>query len=214
MIRTLGVIVVLAWACPAHADDTIERVRALFAAGDFAKARDELLAAYDRDPQPELLFTLGQVEFNLHEYARAISYYERFLGTNPTAEQTALAQQAIGAAHIELDRPKPPPPPPPPHREWDLWNTSLVAVGGLAGAGGALLLVHAHDLSQDRAGRLSDYDNRIFHARRAQWYAAGCFAAGTLAVTAAVLRYQFHLVDSPVIQPIDHGVAVAWERVW
>lgn len=213
MIRTLGVVAVLAWACPAHADDTIEHVRSLFASGEFAKARDELLAAYARDPQPELLFTLGQVEFNLHEYARAITYYERFLGTNPTAEQTALAQQAIGAAHIELDRPKPPPPPLPPHREWDGWNTSLVAGGALLGLGGGALLYHAHALSQDRSGPLYQYTSRLHHARNAQWEAAACFGAGALAVTAALLRYRFHLVDTPVtVQPLDHGVALVWER--
>jgi tetratricopeptide (TPR) repeat protein len=222
VIRTLGVVAVLAWVSPAHADEvapppsleqTLEHVRALYGTGDFAKARDELLAAYEREPRPELLFALGQVEFNLREFARAIAYYERFLATNPSDEQTALAQQAIGAAHIELDRPRPPPPPPPPHREWDVWNTTLVAGGGALGAGGGALLYYAHRLSHDRAGLLYQYTSRLHHARNAQWEAVACFGAGALAVTAALLRYRFNLVDSAVtVQPVDHGVALVWER--
>jgi hypothetical protein len=64
------------------------------------------------------LFALGQVELNLGHFAKAIDYYERFIASEPGAEQTALAQQAIGAARAKLAE-KPPvvaPPRPPPHR--------------------------------------------------------------------------------------------------
>jgi tetratricopeptide (TPR) repeat protein len=227
VIRALGFAVVLAWAMPAYAEDPaptsapspalaahLDKVRQLYAARDFVHAREELLAAYQVQPVPDLLFALGQVEFNLHHYREAIDYYERFTATNPTPEQVALAQQAIGAARIELARPKPPPPPPPLHREWDGIDTTLVASAGLLGVGGGALLFYAHHLAQDRAGTLHEYDSRVHHARIAQWSAVGCFAAGAAAAAAAVLRYRYHLVDTVEIQPVDggHGLALVWER--
>ncbi|MEO6775176.1 MAG: hypothetical protein ABI467_19585 [Kofleriaceae bacterium] len=227
----LSLAVALAWAMPARADGPapalpatspelaghLAKVRQLYAAGDFVHAREELLAAYRLQPVPELLFALGQVEFHLHHYQAAIDYYERFTATAATPEQVALAQQAIGAARIELDRPKPPPlppPPPPPHREWDGIDTSFVATAALAGAGGGALLYYAHHLAQDRGGTLDQYDSRVHHARLAQWSAAGCFAAGVGALATAVLRYRLHLVQSFEVHPVDdgHGLALLWER--
>jgi len=227
VIRVVGLAVVLAWAVPARADDPtpapaqspelaahLDKVRQLYAAGDFVHAREELLAAYQLQPVPDLLFALGQVEFNLHHYRAAIEYYERFTATNPTPEQVALAQQAIGAARIELARPKPPPPPPPLHREWDGVDTSFVVGAGVLGAAGGALMYYAHHIAQDRSGTLDQYDSRIHHARIAQWSAVGCFAAGAAAAATAVLRYRFHMVDTLEVQPVDggHGVAVLWER--
>jgi len=225
VIRALGLAVVLAWAVPARADDRppaqspelaahLEKVRQLYAAGDFVHAREELLAAYALDPVPDLLFALGQVEFNLHHYREAIAYYEQFTATNPSAEQVALAQQAIGAARIELARPAPAPPAAPLHREWDGVDNLLVIGSGVAAITGGGLLYYAHHLAQERTGTLHQYDSRVHHARIAQWSAAGCFTAAAAAAATAVLRYRFHLVDTVEIQPIDgdHGVAVMWGR--
>src|SRR4051794_10734892 len=81
VIRALGLAVVLAWAVPAFADDPpalaalaapLAKARTLYAAGDFVHAREELLAAYALEPRPDLLFALGQAEFNLHHYREAI----------------------------------------------------------------------------------------------------------------------------------------------
>jgi tetratricopeptide (TPR) repeat protein len=222
VIRALGLAVVLGvvlvGAAPARADDPVDahlaKGRQLYAAGDFVHARIELLAAYQLDPRPDLLFALGQVEFNLHHYREAIGYYERFTATNPSAEQIALAQQAIGAARIELARPQPLPPPPPLHRQWDGADTLLVTGGGMAAVTGAGLVYYAHHLAQDRRGTLDQYDSRVHHARLAQYTAAGCFAAGAAAVATGLLRYRFHLVDTIEVQPADdgRGVALVWGR--
>ena len=226
VIRLLGLAVVLAWATPARADDPtpavqspelaahLDKVRQLYAAGDFVHAREELLAAYALQPVPDLLFALGQVEFHLHHYQAAIDYYERFTATNPTSEQVALAQQAIGAARIELARPAPPPPPAPPHRLWDGADTLLVTGGGMAIVTGASLLYYAHHLAQERTGTLHVYDSRVHHARIAQWTAAGCFAAGAAALATGLLRYRYHMVEGFTVQPLDadRGIALAWEH--
>jgi hypothetical protein len=157
-----------------------------------------------------VLFALGQVEFNLKHYAKAIEYYEKFSATNLDPERQALAQQAIGAARIELSRPIPKPLPPPPHREWDGTDTSLVIVSGVLAAGGGGLLYYAHHLSQDREGTLLDYDTRIHHARLVQWTAVGSFAAGTAAIGAALLRWRFHMVETTLeVHPTAGGVAVS-----
>ena len=217
VIRALGLAVVLAWAMPARADDQasthLARGRQLYAAGDFVHAREELLAAYKLDPAPDLLFALGQVEFNLKHYQAAISYYEQFTATNPSAEQVALAQQAIGAARIELARPAPPPPR-PLHRQWDGPDNLLVVGAGVTATVGGGLLWYAHHLSQNRTGTLDQYDSHIHHARLAQWAAAGCFTAAAASAITVVLRYRYHLVDTVEIQPVDdnHGVAVMWGR--
>ena len=209
-------------APPVPSPETVEahlaRARDLHDRGAFARARDELLAAYELAPRPELLFALGQIEFNLHHYAAAIDYYERFNASDPGAEQGALAQQAIGAARIELARPPPAPPtrpPPPPHRHWDREDTGLVAFGALgAAAGGGLLLAMRH-LANDHSGTLHAYDQRIDRAQSMRLGAAGCFAAGALAIGAALVRWRLHLVDSVVeihANPGGAGVTFEWRR--
>ncbi len=224
MIRVLGLVVlfVLLGEILARAQSPTEdpvfaahvaKAQELYTHGDLVHAREELLAAYAIAPAPDLLFGLGQVEFNLAHYAKAIEYYEQFMTTNPDGEREAFAQQAIGAARIELRRPPPPPPPLPPHREWDGIATTLVIGGGVLGAGGAALLYYAHHLSLDHTGALQHYDGQIHRARIAQWTAVGGFAAGAALISAAILRWRLHLVDTTIeVHPTQGGVAVSWEH--
>jgi tetratricopeptide (TPR) repeat protein len=198
--------------------DTVEehlaRVRQLYEKGDFAHARDELLEAYRHDPRPDLLFALGQVELNIGHYQKAIDYYERFIATDPSAEQVALAQQAIGAARARLAE-KPVPAAPPPHREWDTEDTGIAALGGATLVVGVGLFIYGRRLAGDASGTLSEYNDRLSQAELTQWIGAGCAAAGALAVGAAVLRWRLHLVDSEV-QPLaaPHTAGVAWVWRW
>jgi tetratricopeptide (TPR) repeat protein len=221
VIRAFGLVVLLV-AIPARAQTPTEdpvfaahvaKAQELYTKNDLVHAREELLAAYAIDPAADLLFGLGQVEFNLKHYAKAIEYYEQFMTANPGGEREALAQQAIGAARIELQRPPPPPPPPPPHREWDGVDTTLVVGGGVLVAGGAALLYDAHHLSIDHTGTLHQYDSRIHHARIAQWSAAGGFTAGAAMISAAIIRWRLHLVDTTLeVHPTTGGVAFSLEH--
>ena len=185
------------------------------AAHDFVHTRDELLIAYRIEPRTELLFALGQVEFNLGHYQEAVDYYQRFAAMNPAPDQAALAQQAIGAARIELHRPVPAVPRPAPalHRDFDALDRTLVVVGGLAIVAGAGLFGYGRHLAEDREGTLHDYDLRIKHAHIAEWSGGVALGAGTLAVAVALLRWRMHLVETTVaVHATDGGVALTLEH--
>lgn len=229
-MKILALLVSLAVARVAYADatdDVLARARDLQHRGEFAQARDALLDGYQRDPRPALLFALGQMEFNLAQYAAAIDYYERFMATNPPPDQAALAEQAIGAARIKLDqdnqaRLHPPPAPPtpvvvsprpPPHREWDINAWGLTALGGLAVVVGGGLLVASHDLDENHGGTLRQYDQRFDQARTERLAGILCGSAGVLAIAAAVVRWRFHLVETTVeVHATATGAGVTLER--
>jgi tetratricopeptide (TPR) repeat protein len=226
-IATALVITGLAATTAARADsvdDHVARGRRLYDQGDFVHARDELLAAYQMEPRPELLFALGQVELNLGRFAQAIDYYQRFIATNPAADQVALAQQAIGAARARLAeqppaplRPPPPPAPPrpPPQPRWDDADTGLVALGGAIMLGGGGLVIYGHHRAGDHSGTLSQYNDRLSGAALAEWAGAGCLAAGAVVLGGGLLRWRLHLVDAEV-QPIaaPRAAGVTWVQRW
>jgi tetratricopeptide (TPR) repeat protein len=220
LLATLGLA-----AATARADETVDdhvaHAREAHDRGDFARARDELLAAYQLEPRPALLFALGQVELNLGHYKEAIAYYERFKATDPPAEQVALAEQGIGAARLELDRPRPPPPrpppppPPPPHREWDVADAALAATGGAALFASGLFFYRSARLADDRSGSLATYDHRIADAHLSRDVAIGCAAAGALSIGAALVRWRFHLVQTTVaVDASPTGAAMLLEHRW
>lgn len=199
----LGVATTSAFA-GGHKSERMEKIRKLYAKGDYDGVRIELLAQYEDAPEPALLFALGQVELNLGHYKEAIDYYQRFLETKPADDQVSLAQQAIGAARMRMSEPEPPPPPPPPKvlvitktvhdeperpppatKHWTLTQTGLVAFGGAATLLGAGLLWYAHSLGNDHSGTLSQYDARLDQARTTRWTGAGVGAAGLLLVGVA-----------------------------
>jgi tetratricopeptide (TPR) repeat protein len=193
----------------------IGEIRALFAKGDYEGARKKVLEAYAIVPRPELLFVLGQVEFNLRHWQAAIDAYEKFIASEPPEDQVALAQQAIGAARIEMqraaERPPPPPPPKPRRREWFTSDTIIVASGGGAVALGAALFVYGRHLGNDRAGSLSDYDRRTDRAQITQWTGGGLAIAGVVAAGVAVVRWRLRPDDGEVVvTPTSATVSFAW----
>lgn len=221
----LAVVVALVTARPAHGDGTaasdagLQRARELYAHGDFAQAREALLAAYERDPRPALLFALGQVELKLGHYQAAIDYYERFTATDPDPSQAALAEQAIGAARMALSRPPPQPQPQPatprrpPQREFDKLDSALVLGGGLAAAASGILFYEMSQLANDRSGTLAAYQHRVDRARLARVGGVAVAATGAIAIAAALVRWRLHLVDTEVeIQVAPTGVGVTVGR--
>jgi tetratricopeptide (TPR) repeat protein len=181
------------------ADGHLAIGRALYEQGDYAGARSELLLAYQDDPQPQLLFALGQIEFHLENYQAAIDYYERFLASGPDEHDTSLAQQALGAARTALATPRPEPtiivqqaPPIVTRRRWDRPDWALT-VGGVVGIGaGAGMIAWGHHLSTDRSGSIMDYDARLGRARGLQWIGLGVSIAGVAAVATAIIRDGNH----------------------
>jgi len=189
--------------------ELVDEARRAYEAGDFKTARELLLRAYALAAAPQLLFPLGQVEFNLGHYREAIDYYQRFLASNPADEQAALAQQAIGAARMKLaavppDTKQPPQAPVlvtkpgPPHRDWDSFDTAIAITGGAALVTGGGLFVTGSLLADDRSGTLHSYDTRVNDAHLARSVAIATTAAGALALGAAVIRWRFHLVSTTI----------------
>ncbi len=217
----LATLVSLLGEAPARADVAlcsrscrVDEARALLERGDNVGARAALRAAYELEPVPELLFALGQVELKLGNYAAAIGYYERFIAAAPAEDQVALAQQAIGAARMQIARPtetkvvartlE--------HR-WRLENTGLVVLGGAAIAVGVGVLYSAQQLADDRSGTLSAYDDRLDRARTIRLTGAGLGVAGALAIGAALVRWRLDTVEVSAA-PVTGGAAVTLGRRW
>jgi tetratricopeptide (TPR) repeat protein len=86
----------------------------------FVEALADLEAAYRLDPEPDLLFAIGQVNVKLGRCADAVSYYERFLATKPEAGPAAATREAIMVCKTKIakevrtePRPEPEPKPEP-----------------------------------------------------------------------------------------------------
>lgn len=208
-MKAVAVLALVLAAGAAHADPepesrppgfSMREVREMFERGDYEGAKELLLRMYAIDPQPTLLFALGQAELNLGNYDAAIRYYETFLESNPSEEQAALAQQAIGAARMRKaegpkDKPDDTPPPPPPEqptppaesKRWTLTHTGLVAFGGAAVLLGTGLMIYSRTLANDHSGSLSTYDSRLDQARSTRWTGVGIAAAGTLLIGVTIL---------------------------
>jgi tetratricopeptide (TPR) repeat protein len=213
MMRRLAVAIasVLVLATAARADEPTEsrpcgtacfvaKAREKLAQNDVEGARAELLAAYKLSPEPPLLFALGQVELKLGRCREAIEYYERYIATNPGTEQVSLAEQAIGAARMCLAQPAQPPQLPAPggglqlvttpQRHWDVEDTGIVVLGGVAVVAGAGLAYYGRRLTQDASGTIADYDDRLHQAQISRWIGAGVAAVGAIAIGAALVRWR------------------------
>jgi tetratricopeptide (TPR) repeat protein len=111
---------VLVLARPAFADtakEHVDKATAAHAAGRYADALAELESAYKLDPQPGLLYAIGQVLVKLDRCSDAVGYYERYLATNPEAKPSAAAKEAIASCKDKLASAPPPPPIEPPKPE-------------------------------------------------------------------------------------------------
>lgn len=213
----LAVVLVVAPVRADTVDDQLAKVRALYAKGEFAQARDELLAAYRLEPRPALLFALGQVELAIGHFAVAIDYYQRFIATEPAPEQARLAEQGIGAARARLAA-KPalaPRPPPAPRPRWDLTDTGLTVAGSVAMVAGGALVFASYRLVADHGGRLSSYDARVSRAELYRTIGASGIAVGALTIGGALLRWRLHLVNTEVRPLVAPGTAgLSLERRW
>jgi tetratricopeptide (TPR) repeat protein len=197
----------------------IDKIRELIARGEITAARDGLVKLYELTQQPDLLFALGQVELQLEHYDAAIAYYEKFIASGPAEDQIALAQQAIGAARMQMAKPPLPPPvqPPPPkplppptyERRWYAFDTVFVIAGGVAVLAGGGLLADSNHLGNDTSGTLHDYDRRLARART--FRIAGYSAVGAGAVLAAIAIVHWRM-DRTEIEVAPGAVTVS--RRW
>ena len=219
--RVRAAIAIVAMLCT-HAvadppsDEVMIKIRELYAAGDFEGVRRELLAAYEASQHPALLFALGQAEFNLENWRAAIDYYEKFIATNPPEEQIALAQQGIGAARIEMQRPREQPPvveqpkPVPRRREWQRTDTTWMIASGGAVVVGASAFAYGRHLGNDHSGTLADYDERTDRARLLQWSGGTLIVAGLVAAGVTLVRWRLRPHDEVVVTATGTSAAVSF----
>ncbi|MBL8936331.1 MAG: tetratricopeptide repeat protein [Archangium sp.] len=72
-----------------------------FDTGDFATAIARYETAYRLKPAPNLLFNLGQCHRKSGALDEALSYFRRFLETNPPQAQAEATQQVIGEVEAQ-----------------------------------------------------------------------------------------------------------------
>ncbi len=222
--RARAAIAIVAMLCMHAAaeppsDEVMIKIRELYAAGDFEGVRRELLAAYEATQHPALLFALGQAEFNLENWQAAIDYYEKFIATNPPEEQIALAQQGIGAARIEMQRPREQPgpieqpKPVPRKREWQRADTIWMIASGGAVVLGASAFAYGRHLGNDHSGTLADYDDRTDRARLLQWSGGTLVVAGLVAAGVTLVRWRLRPDDGEIAVTAT-GTSAAVSITW
>jgi hypothetical protein len=95
--------------------------------GHFEEARVELEAAYALDPNPDLLYALGQVSAKLGKCGEATTYFKRFGATQKDPKVAKVVDQAVAACKPASEpaanpspssgtAPSSDTPPPPPDR--------------------------------------------------------------------------------------------------
>jgi hypothetical protein len=77
----------------------VDRASKLYDAKQYREALDELNTAYTLDPQPLVLYAIGQIHVALGECNDAVIFYNRFLATGPGADVAAAAREAITACN-------------------------------------------------------------------------------------------------------------------
>jgi tetratricopeptide (TPR) repeat protein len=110
----------------ARAKRHLTKATQAYQAGRYEEARKEFTLVYSLDPQPQVLFALGQVNVKLGTCEAATTFLRKYLDTKPDEAQTAAANDALAAckaapggdskvddAQIEIDPVKDEPAGPP-----------------------------------------------------------------------------------------------------
>jgi tetratricopeptide (TPR) repeat protein len=83
----------------------IDRATKAHKAGDLETALTELQAAYKLDPQPQLLYALGQIYTKLDRCSEASDAYLRFLASGTDARTAQVVKQAIDSCKPPTSEP-------------------------------------------------------------------------------------------------------------
>ncbi len=231
----LAPLLALALATPvlAHADPKADAeahlAKAMEAHGqnNFEVAAEELKAAYLLDPNPDLLYAIGQVYSKMGRCPDAIEYYQSYLETKPPPQAMVDTKAAIKGCE---EQPAPPPPvekPPPPvvvtpgtsPSPWykDPVGGVLVGAGVVSAVVGIVLYTGARsdlDAAED-APSLAEYDDLVDSARSKRTYSVLLLGGGAVLIGAGVARYVMRNRDARETQrvglvPVDRGGLVTF----
>jgi tetratricopeptide (TPR) repeat protein len=232
-MRRLIVIAVLAVSLRANADAKtearthVEKATELHKANKFAEALEELKTAYALDPQPQLLFAMGQLNVALGRCPDAIPFYERYLASHPDADAANATREAIEVCHRdppgpmtapvapppEAARPVPPPPPPPAHDERPWYGDKLadgLVIGGVVSGVIGLVMYRKATAALDDAGHAADYtasSRLVDEAHRDRTYAVVFGVAGAALVAAGAAHYMW--TREVAVAPVPGGATVS-----
>lgn len=176
----------------------------------FDVALTELEAAYALDPQPDLLYAIGQVQVKLGNCPEAIMSYEQFLDSKPAQEPADAANEAIKVCREQLAAQQPPPPPPEPTPApapaapppppavpegkpfySDVVGDVLVGAGAVAAVTGVSLYVSARGTIDDaeKAPTYAAQQTLVDDAHSKRLYAVIAGSVGVAAIGVGVWRF-------------------------
>ena len=216
-----------------EANDHKQKAGAAFKEGRLNDALDELTAAEALDPDPALLYAIGQVHVKLDQCTEAIDFYKQYLETHPPADKADLANQAVetckeqlaAAASAAPVTPVAPTAPvvdveaPPVHVDSPAWYSqdplgeSLVVGGGVTAIVGIVLYVSARGTNSD-AATASTYGaglSDINSASSLRTASAILMIGGAALAGLGVYHYMQHDDDQGVaVVPTHGGAVVGW----
>lgn len=176
----------------------------------FDVALSELQAAYALDPQPDLLYAIGQVQVKLANCPEAIMSYEQFIESKPAEEFVDAANEAIRVCREQLAAQQPPPPPtpeptpqpvappPPPPAAPEGKAFYSDVLGDVLVVGGTVAVVTGVSLYVSARGKLGDaekattYDaaqTLVDDAHSKRMYAVIAGSVGAVAIGVGVWRF-------------------------
>ena len=140
----------------------------------FADALAELTTAYALDPQPQLLFAMGQLHVALGQCDQAIPFYERFLASHPDENAASATREAIDTCkknpppgptaepeHIAPTPPQPQPQPIATHEERPWYGDGIadgLVVGGVVSGVVGIVMYGNATTARDDADHAATYD--------------------------------------------------------
>jgi tetratricopeptide (TPR) repeat protein len=234
LVAALVALPMAAFAGPKEKEEAqnhIAKATEAHQASNFDVALAELEAAFALDPQPDLLYAIGQVHVKLNNCPVAISYYERFLETKPGPEPAAAANEAIQTCRTQLaEQPAPvvepapvadvepapitQPAPAESHR-FDAIGTTLVGVGIVSTIVGVVMYSGAISTLDDAemASTYQEHENLVDDAHGQRTLAVIFTAAGIAAIGVGAWHYlSFRKSETSkvAVVPNPHGGMISW----
>lgn len=174
-------------------------------AKDYTTAQRELETAYELEPRPPLLYSLGQLARLQGDCDLARERFEAYLETEPSPE--AAEDTRVNIERCEPAQPVPPPvveaptepppdelvdrPPPPPRKQGpDVLGLSLTIGGSVIAVTGAGLLgaAFAERRRADDAFGVDEFEQRVDRAQAEYWAGVALTSVGAALLVGGITR--------------------------
>ena len=198
-------------------------------AGKYDVALTELQVAHALDPQPDLLYAMGQVQVKLGKCNDAIVSYEKFLATNPPTEPSNAAREAIDQCKAQAPAPTPEPapaptpapapepttPPQPKAFYTDKVGSALVGVGVVTMIVGVVMYASAVSTLDDAELQATTHEEHKQLVNEAEGRRNTGLIFGVIGVAATgigVWHYtKFKREQTVTVAPTTSGGMVSWQ---